>query len=239
MEQTKELQLALISLIFLIFIGVFIYTQRDRLPGVSKNLEEKLPVATTAIEPTINLSDSPYLGNPQAKVKIIYFVDFQCPFCQRFDLTTLPLLERDYLKTGKAVLYVKNFQFLGQDSVTAGMAGKCLVQQIKTNGLSYEDSYWPWHKAMFQHQDEENGGWGSATDIKNLVGELKLPGIDIERFNQCLDQGEQRQAIEEERREAEGFGIQGTPGFFINGERLDGAQPYSAFQKVLERHLSR
>lgn len=239
MIQAQRSRFVLIGIAVVILVGVVIYTQRNKLPLSIERLQRgSSPTATPPpAQLPVDISEAPYRGDPTAKVKIIYFFDFQCPYCQRFELTTLPLLDRDYLKTGKAVLYVKNFQFLGDDSVTAGIASKCLVKQIKSKQLSFESSYWPWHLEMFQRQDKENSGWGKAADIKKLVSKLQLPGIDIQQFNQCLDQTEMRQAVERELVEAENLGLQGTPAFLINGERLSGFRPYSVFQEILERHL--
>lgn len=183
----------------------------------------------------INIINQPYLGNPEAKVKIVYYGDFQCPFCQRFETTALPSLKEKYLKTGRAVLYFKNFQFLGPDSITAGIAGECLINQLNGNF----GPYWQWHEAMIVNQDTENSGWGSGFDIKNLVRELKLEqkGIDLEQFETCLDNKETLAEVQQDTKEGRDNGVTGTPATFINGQLISGAQPLEVFETAIELEL--
>ncbi|MBI2624854.1 MAG: DsbA family protein [Candidatus Nealsonbacteria bacterium] len=195
-------------------------------------------VKIAAVKPEVGIAElktggEPYLGNPDAKVKIVYYGDFQCPFCKRFESVALPEIKSRYLDSGKAVFYFKNFQFLGQDSVTAGIAGECAIKQSKGN----LDSYWKLHNAMFEKQDAENAGFGSADDIKNLVRELNL-GINLAEFDKCLDSRETEEEVLADTTEGRNDGVTGTPANFINGKLIPGAQAASVFVAEIEKSFS-
>lgn len=183
----------------------------------------------------LDTSDDPYMGDPEAPVKIVYYGDFQCPFCKLFETTAMSTIKENYLKTGKAVLYYKNFQFLGPDSISAGVAGECLVRQLNGNF----GPYWKWHEAMIENQDEENGGWGDNGDIKILIRELELDkdGVDLNQFDTCLDNEETLEEVKKDTNEGQADGVRGTPTNFINGELISGIMEAEDFASIIESKL--
>lgn len=183
----------------------------------------------------INISGEPYLGNPEAPVKIVYYGDFQCPFCKLFETSVLSILKEKYLRTGDAVLYFKNFQFLGPDSQAAGVAGECLIKQLGNNF----GPYWKWHEAMIENQDDENSGWGNTGDIKILVRELGLDkdGIELNQFDTCLDNEETLAEVQADTQEGQADGVSGTPSSIINGQLIVGLKSISEFESVINAEL--
>lgn len=177
----------------------------------------------------------PYLGDPSAPVEIVYYGDFQCPFCKRIEENAFSRVIEKYVKKGKAVLYFKNFAFLGPDSTTAAIAGECLVNQSDENF----DSYWKWHNAMLEKQDGENSGFGNAEDIKSLVEELNLSGIDVAQFENCLGSEKTKSEVTSDTSEGRNDGVSGTPATFVNGQMLGGAKPFSAFESAIEAELNK
>ena len=100
-------------------------------------------------------------GADDAAVTILYWTDYQCPFCEEFDREVLPRLRENYVASGEVRIVMKDFAFLGDDSRTAALASRC----VWTN---YDQQTWTrWHSTVFENQGSENSGWASE---ENLVG---------------------------------------------------------------------
>ena len=167
------------------------------------------------------------LGSPTAKVVFIEYGDFQCPFCGRFAEQGKPQIVEQYVKTGKAAFVWRDFAFLGEESFRASEAARCAGEQEK---------FWDFHDYLFSHQNGENQGAFSDTNLKKFAVAIKL---DQAKFNSCFDSGKYRKAVEDSTGEGRGIGVNGTPASFINGKMVGGAQPFSAFQSVIESELKK
>lgn len=175
---------------------------------------------------------SPTLGSASAPVTIIEFGDYQCPFCQRWNQNTKPLIEENYINTGKAKLVFVDFPIIGQDSITAHMGSYCADEQ----GL-----YWEYHDYLYSNQGHENDGWASSGSLKSLVS--NIDGLDTQEFSQCLDSGKYENRVLENRNIASKSGASSTPSFIIigpegKGTQVTGAQPYDAFAMVIEEKMA-
>jgi len=180
----------------------------------------------------VEVKNEPFTGDKNAPVTLAYWFDFQCPFCQRFDLNTLSALNEQYVKTGKLKVVFKDFQFLGPDSTSAGLAAHAVWEISPEN-------YFKWHQAMFEKQDAENGGWGTKQDIIALT--KTIPGIDANKVSQLMEEKktEYGQEMDSDKTEADKFGISGTPGFIIGKQLIVGAQPISAFVQAIDDELKK
>ena len=170
---------------------------------------------------------SPILGDPNAPVTIVEFGDYQCHFCEKWFHETKPLIERDYLETGKANLVFVDLAFLGRDSGPAAQATYCAEEQ----GM-----YWEYHSMLYNSQEHEiDGGWANVERLKAFAFVM---GLDTDLFNSCLDSGKYSKRVQYNSQQAREHGVNSTPGFFIVGpdgqQEIRGAQPYSTFQKVLD-----
>lgn len=180
-------------------------------------------------------SDDPVKGDSDAPLTIVEFSDFQCPFCSRFYDNTLPMIEKNYIETGKAKLVYMDLPLdnLHKNARLAHVAAECADEQ---------GEFWQYHDILFGTQNE----W------KNMPSEVHLTflrqhafdmGLDIEKYDLCLDSPEILKEIEQDTLEASRNGATGTPTFFIGTEKdgfvkLVGAQPYSAFQAALDSKLT-
>lgn len=164
------------------------------------------------------VDDDPYLGDENAPIVIVEFSDFFCAYCKRhFDQTFRPLLEN----YGQFIRYVyRDFARLTPESTPAAAAAQCAFAQGK---------FWEFHAAFFDHQDE----LGYEFYLKTAE-EYEL---DIEDYTACLDQGRYVDEVDIDGFDGQIAGVRGTPGFFINGQILSGAQPYSIFERVIQREL--
>jgi protein-disulfide isomerase len=180
----------------------------------------------------ISIDDDPALGDPKAKVTIIEFGDYQCPFCRIFWKDTFPRLKKEYLDTGKARLVFRDFpQSVHPEAAAAAQAAECAEDQQR---------YWPYHDKIFLEQDRR-GREGDvvrfrAADLKRWASDV---GLDAAAFNECFDSGRHKEEVAKDYADAADVGIQGTPVFFVNGRALFGAHPFATFQKVIEEELSK
>jgi protein-disulfide isomerase len=115
---------------------------------------------------------------------------------------------------------------LGSESQWAAEASECAGDQ---------DAFWPYHDLLFNSQSGENKGAFSKDNLKKFAADLSL---DTQSFNECLDSGKYTSLVQQQTSLAQSLGVQSTPAFVINGQALIGAQPYEAFQQVIDQQLS-
>jgi protein-disulfide isomerase len=182
------------------------------------------PQATT--EPLIPLDDDPILGSPDAPVTMIEYSEYLCPYCRRFVLETLPLIEERYIDTGQVKLVFRDFPVHGQGAIAMAMVAECAGDQGK---------FWEMHKVLFQRVDE----WSASEELlATLQGYADELGLDQEAFTSCLEQGTPLERIQEDYNLGVQDGVSGTPSFVINGELVVGAQPFEEFQRVIDEKLA-
>ncbi len=181
---------------------------------------------TPTPSPTIDMKaladDDPVEGNANAPVTIIEFSDFQCPFCERFYTGTLSQIRKDYIDTGKVKLIYRDFPLnFHPEAQKAAEAAGCAEEQGK---------FWEYHDKIFQNQ--------AALGVASEKQWAKDLGLDTAKFNQCLDSGSRNSEISKDLSDGQNAGISGTPTFFINGQKVVGAQPYSVFQQIIDAELA-
>jgi len=169
--------------------------------------------------------DGPKRGSDKAPVTLVEFSDFRCSFCRKFWQTTLPLLDKKYISTGKVRFFYRHFAVFGRPSEIAGQAVECAGDQAK---------FWEYHDKLFASA----GSPLAFTDGK-LKGYAKELQLKSQAFNQCLDSGKHLKKVEGETAIAALLGARGTPVFFLNGQMLVGAQPFEVFQSLIEEELKK
>jgi protein-disulfide isomerase len=161
-------------------------------------------------------------GNSNAKVTVVEFADYQCPFCKRYHDTVGPDLLKQYVDSGKINFVYKHSAFLGQESIWAAQAAECAADQGK---------FWEYHDLLFSKQNGENVGTFTKDNLIKYAQELKL---DAAKFDPCLKNDETLARVQADTLEGRDVGVTGTPTFFINGKPLVGAQPLQAFQQQID-----
>ena len=162
-------------------------------------------------------------GLNDAPVTIVEYSDFECPFCTRFYENTLPLITSNYIEKGKVKFIYKDFPLgFHTNAQKAAEAAKCAGEQ---------DKFWDMHDRLF-----ERGVSGGVSSFKQYASQI---GLDTTEFNNCLDSGKMTSAVQQDFAEGQLKGVTGTPAFFINGQSLVGAQPFEAFQQIIEAELSK
>lgn len=175
-----------------------------------------------AVMMTVIANARHFRGDPNAPVTLVEFGDFNCGYCGRWATETLPLIEENYIKTGKVRMAYVHYPILGADSMTAAEATECAAQQ---------DKFWEYHNVTYANQ-------GIGFTPANLSGLADQLGLDKTEFESCMTNFPDRQSLEDDIRLSQVMGVRGTPAFLVNGIPLAGAYPYEDFVKVIEGTLS-
>lgn len=190
--------------------------------------QNQKPPAAANLQDILKIKNNDFvLGNPSAKVVMVEYGDFQCPFCEQFFKTSEKNIIEQYVKTGKVAFVWRDFAFLGQESVKAAEAARCAGEQGK---------FWDFHDYLFTHQNGENQGAFSDDNIKSFA---KNMNFNTQAFNQCFDSGKYAKAVVDSANEGKSVGVTGTPASFINGQMVSGAVPFGSFQSLIEQELKK
>lgn len=185
----------------------------------------------------IDVQGRPVRGNPDAKVTIINYDDFQCPFCSRMHET----LMGDVLKVygDKIRIIYKDYPLLSIHpwAMHAAINANCLNEQ-KTA------AYWDYADYVHAQQQEIMGPQEKRRPLNQQVMTLDKAafdqghkhGLDSKKLTACI-QAQEEKAVRVSMAEAEGLGVESTPTLFVNGEKMSGALPLDVLRKVLDRAL--
>lgn len=188
----------------------------------------------------VKIDGNPFIGRADAPLTIVFWSDFQCPFCKSVEVGGVPQIPtppavpdiiKDYVDTGKVKLVFMDFVFLGEDSRTAALYNRSVWKL-------YPNSYFAWRTAMYTAQDEEGDqGFGDAASIDALTA--TIPGIDAAAVSADVqaNRSTYQAAIDSDRVEAGKAGISATPSFIIGTKLLSGAYPYAAFKEAIDAEL--
>lgn len=190
------------------------------------NIDTTAQVGTKPVK--VDLGNLPVLGDENAKITIIEFADYQCPYCEAFFTQVEPILREEYVKKGLAKMQWRDFAFLGPESFWAAEAARCANDQGK---------FWQYHDLLLNRQKGENEGAFSKENLKTFAGEL---GLNTADFDSCLDTGKYTQAVKDDTDYGRSVGVTGTPGTFINGEQVVGVDrndPFTQFKVVIDKYL--
>jgi len=178
--------------------------------------------------PDINLKNgSPILGSKNAPVTIIKFGDYQCESCYYWFHNDRADIIDNYIETGKAKFVFVDLPFLGRDSITAAQATYCAEDQGR---------YWDYHNILYNFQEEVDNGWASKDRLIAFAYNLDM---NMDEFNHCMDSSKYNKRVKANYDEAIKHGVEATPTFIIitsdgTPTKIRGAQPYSAFLKVID-----
>ncbi len=175
----------------------------------------------------VTFDDSEILGSKNAKVTLIEFADFECPFSKRLHDTITNQLKTDYIDTGKVRLIFKNYAFLTPDSVTAAEGLYCAKDQGK---------YWEYHDYLYDNQGVQSSGWVNKENLKVLAKTMGF--LNVTNFSNCLDKETYKDKVTADMAEGQKVGVNGTPSSFVNGESIPGAQPYATFKAMIDKKLA-
>lgn len=165
-------------------------------------------------------------GDQDAKVTLVEFTDYQCPFCKRHFDQTAEQIETEYIKTGKVRWILRDLPLsFHQNAHLAAQAARCAGDQNK---------YRQMHDKLFETQT----AWAESATAKILYsGYARTLGLNLTAFESCLTSEKYKAAVDADLALAQKAGASGTPTFYINGQALVGAQPLAAFQAAIDKAL--
>lgn len=185
----------------------------------------------------VSVDDDPVLGDNNAKVTMIEFVDYECPFCKRFYDQTLSQIKKEYIDTGKVKLVMRDLPLsFHQNAHKESQAAECAREQ------GGDSAYFQYHDEIFKRTT--SNGTGLALDQLPIIA--TDIGLDGYALQQCLDTEKYKAEVDKDLADAATYGATGTPSFFIGKSTADGiiegtpivgAQPISAFKAEIEKLL--
>jgi protein-disulfide isomerase len=166
----------------------------------------------------VSTEGSPARGPADAPIEIVEFSDFQCPFCSRVT-PTLKQVEQEY--GDKVRIVFKHFPLSIHPKAPAAHAASVAAHN--------QGKFWEMHDRIFGNQ-------GEMSEEKYVAYAQEL-GLDVEKFKKDMEDPETKAAVERDTKQAATLSVRGTPGFFINGRFLSGAQPFAAFKRIIDEEL--
>lgn len=185
--------------------------------------------APSLVNSAFDLSGAPARGQDSAPITIVEISDYHCPFCRRHVQQTQPKLYADYVDTGKARHVFVHYPIaqLHPDAHKSHEAAMCAGDQGK---------FWEYHAKLFD---------APARTVEQLTAHAGSAGLDVARFQKCLESGTHANAVQESVKRIQELHINGTPMFLIGrtpanrdsltvAKVIEGAQPYEAFKAALD-----
>ena len=190
-----------------------------------KSLRSKARVVTYLKPPPIfraklSLPGEPFKGSAKARVTIVNFEDFQCPFCKQVQPTFKELLSR---YNGKVKLVHKDLplESIHPHAREAAEAARCAYEQGK---------FWEYHDELYANSPK-----ASADDLKSYA---KQVGLNSDSFDRCFASRKYRAVVQQDLNEGVQLGLAGTPTIFINGREISGDQSLATFEAIIDEELA-
>ncbi len=247
-DQSNSNKLAPVFVILLIigsfFLGVYKtkvqYLEKGNVAGIAQVTNDNQPAAPAAQPPqatkgVASIDDDPILGDKNAPVTIIEFSDYECPFCKRHFESTHPELVKNYIDTGKAKLVFRDLPLSFHDP----MASKEAIAASCAQDQGGDKKYFEFHDEIFKRTTSNGNGLDDAK-IQKIASDLKL---NISTFTTCLSDTAKANEVKKDVADGSAAGASGTPTFLIgkstsdgkiDGDLVVGAQPFAAFQAVID-----
>ncbi|MFA6227587.1 MAG: thioredoxin domain-containing protein [Patescibacteria group bacterium] len=191
---------------------------------VSSTIDNTIAAASSSISSSLEKSparqkaekiDRPYLGNINAQLVIVEFADFQCPVCQE-EFSVIRTIANKYEQD---ILFIfRNYPVKGDDSMVLAQAGYCAQEQGK---------FWPFHDRLFLQQ----GNFNNEEEFNAII---KSSGLNLAKFNNCLKSLKYQPKVTEDIADALDLGARGTPTFYVNGKKLEGAVPLNTWEELIK-----
>lgn len=185
----------------------------------------------------VSIDDDAVLGNESAKVTLIDFTDYECPFCKKYFEETFSQIKKEYIDTGKIKYVVRDLPLnFHQNAHKEAQAAECAREQ------GGDEIYFKYHDEIFSRTT--SNGTGLALDqLAEIANDL---GLDGSALQSCIDSDKYKKEVDKDLDDASKIGASGTPTFFIgksssngtiNGTKIVGAQPFAAFKTIIDQQL--
>lgn len=242
----KPLMLIAVAIMFagiliagaLLFTGAFSKTLQD-FDARNADAPVQKPVDGSV---ALSLGDDPVLGDrTKAKIAIVEFSDYECPFCKQFHTDTFDKLVKKYVDTGKAVISFKDFPL----SFHEPMASKEAAAANCVQKLAGDKAYFAYGASLYKNTATN----GKGMSDKKIADLAVVAGVSKDDFSECVAQNDFKDEIAQDQADGEKAGVTGTPAFVIGTVSSDGtvmesvslvgAQPMDAFEKAIDAQLKK
>ena len=182
--------------------------------------------------PSMRIDGEPSKGSASARVVLIEFSDYQCPYCASYSTETMPQVADQYIATGKIRYVFRDYPLpMHANAAKAAEAAHCAGAQGK---------FWEMHDQLFKNN--------AALEAARLPGYAKMLGLNETAFGECLASGRFAADVRKDVADAKAAGVNSTPSFFVGlaqpdgsvkvVRRLNGARPFSDYRAVIESALA-
>lgn len=233
----KGVSILVVALVFFAFLSGSLWTKvrqtekkAEAMPVVQNEQEivkeaEEPQVLGAEDQAAITQSATAVKGDEKAKVTIVEFSEYQCPFCKTYVDEAYAKIMAEY---GSKVRYIFRDYPLSfhQHAQKTAQAARCAGDQKK---------YWEFHDLLFKEQEV----WSKAENIEEKLMSYAIGlGLNESEFKTCLEAEKHKSTIQADFELGQKVGVQGTPSFFVNGQMLVGAQPFENFKALIDQELS-
>lgn len=176
-------------------------------------------------------SEGYLLGNPDAKVTIMEFADFECPQCANFSEITEPDVRKRIIDAGLANMRFYDFPLtdLHPNTLFASLAASCAADQGK---------FWEMHDLLLKGQTDWEGRM-HKNPVPVFEGYVKQIGIDAAKYKQCFESRENIPRIQAHQKVAEQFQVNSTPSFVIGGTMYPGNMGYDRIKQIVDMEIAK
>jgi len=201
--------------------------RQDKVQAYLANLTKKVPVEAYFKKPTMERvqievgADSPIIGKRDAKVQIVAFSDFQCPYCSR-GAETMHQVAKKY--GSKVAISFRHYPLPFHERASPASEMSMCVKKI-----AGDDKFWKFHDIAFKNQDK--------LDNDSLLKFAKEAGANEAKAKECYDKGEFKALVQKDMEYGNKIGVRSTPTFYVNGQMVAGALPIEQFSEMIDEEL--
>ena len=232
---TFAIPLAIVIAGVIIALGIF-FANRNKTTSdaTNTNTDNTATGTDTFTAATTNIGTGAVIGNRNtAKVAVVMYSDYQCPYCQSFEEETYPDIKSNYVDSGDVIFVFRNYplDFHGDITYQSAYAGECVLDQLGA------DKFAEFHSQAYL-----------AADIAAVNTIAKNLGVNEAKYNTCLSTQEFKSRVDDDFAAGQAAGVSGTPGFVVGtldadgnvtGKLIEGAYPYDSFKAVIDEMLAK
>lgn len=169
---------------------------------------------------TFDYSNQPFEGDKDAPVKIVEFGDYKCPICKQFNESVYPVIQKDFVDTGKVQFYFMNFPFINTDSTRSAEFAETVYKELGN------DVFWKFHHLLYNKQPDdqkyERMDYFTTDFLKKTLAEVSSDK-DVKKVEAAFKNKDYKEALDKDKSYVNKLGIDATPALFIDGKKFEGS----------------
>ncbi|QGA79961.1 DsbA family protein [Candidatus Nanohalobium constans] len=175
----------------------------------------------------ITVEGEPVLGSENASVTVVEYGDFQCPACNSFEQRTFSKLKTNYIDTDKARFVWKDYSLtqIHEWAEPGAEAMECVYRED-------EEAFWNVKSTLFNQQETI----GINNVESNIIDWAGQEGVNTTEVESCIEDGDAREEVRQDKTEGQANGVTGTPTVFVNGEQVDSS--YASISQAIDKELN-